>query len=335
MPSVLLMGVASACSRVDHAGGEFRAADRPAAAPTPYQVAERHIDAIDARRHISFLAADARQGRATPSAGLERAAAWIATEFQRAGLEPAADDGGYLQYWPFEDGRPGAPGSERGQLVPNVIGRLPGGPAGGTRGAAEYVVLVAHYDHLGVEHRETGDDSVYNGADDNASGIAALVEVAQAMAALGTPLSRPVLFLAVSGSEAGLLGSTWFATHPTVELEGAVAVLNLDMIGRNHPDSIGVVGPTSGLGPTIDRIAAATPALSLTVAPDPAGSDRLRPSDHMVFAERGVPAIRFFSGLHDDYHTPADEVDRIDPDKVARVARLVFLTAHHLATADP
>lgn len=328
LTSLALAGLtgSSACSTVESAAREF-GEDGAAPVATPYQVAQRHIDAEDVDRHISFLAADARRGRGTPGAGLERAAAWLAAELQRAGLEPAGDHGGYLQYWPYDGGSLGTPGSQGSEQVPNVVGRS----AGGAPATGEYVILVAHYDHLGIAAAAEDGDSIYNGADDNASGVAALVEVAQAVGALRGPLARPILFLAVSGSEEGLLGSTWFTTHPPIPLSDAVAVLNLDMVGRSHPDTIRTVDDGgSWLGPLIGRIASEQPALGLVA--DPAGRTRLRPSDHTPFAERGIPAVRFFSGLHDDYHTTADEADRVDADKVARVARLVFLTAHHLAT---
>ncbi|MFW6331588.1 MAG: M28 family peptidase, partial [Gemmatimonadota bacterium] len=218
-------------------------------------------------------------------------------------------------------------------LVPNVVGRLPGNDL--TR-ADEYVVLVAHFDHLGVGEPDASGDSVYNGADDNASGVAALVEVAEAFAALPEPPARPVLFLAVSGTEREMLGSTWYAAHPTVTLSRAVAVLNIDMIGRNAPDSIGVVGyRSSSLGPLVEELAAAAPDLGLVVQPDSAPErDLFSRGDHLPFARRGIPAIRVFSGLHDDYHTPADEAAAVDDRKVARVARLVFLTALRLASQD-
>ncbi len=332
LPGLAALLAAAACSMVGGPAEEFGSAAAPAPAPTPYEVAQRYIDAPDAAHHVSFLAADERRGRGTPGPGLERAAAWIATEFHRAGLEPAGDSAGYLQYWPYRHGAPGRVGSGDSTLVPNVVGRLPGARL---THAGEYVILVAHYDHLGVRSPEEGDDSVYNGADDNASGVAALVEVAQALGSLDTPLARPVLFLAVSGSEAGLLGSTWFADHPTIALAEAVVVLDLDMIGRNHPDTIGAVGAgAAGPRSLMRRLARETPELGLTVVSDPPGAADLRPGDHSVFAERGIPAARVTSGLHPDYHTPADETDAVDPDKIARVARLVFLTVQQLAAGE-
>lgn len=334
--------LAAGCTMVAGRHEEFRTGDAPSRVVTPEEVAWREIDAGDVGRHVRFLASDSREGRGTPGSGLERSAAWLATEFRRAGLEPAGDDGGYLQYWPYERGAPGsdsvtiagpdaAPNGETVVQVPNVVGRLAGSDLDR---AEEYVIIVAHYDHLGVGEPDEDGDSIYNGADDNASGVAALVEVARAFGSLPAPTPRPVLFLAVSGEEHGLLGSTWFTTNPTVFLSEAVAALNMDMIGRNHPDSIGVVGyGHSDLGPLLQEVATANPRLGLAISPDAADdAEFFGRSDHFAFARRGIPAINLFSGLHDDYHTPSDEAGKVNTDKIARVARLTFLTAYRLAS---
>lgn len=325
---LLASASAATCTPVGGAGEEFRAEDAPPIVVTPDDVAWQEIDAPDARRHVGFLASDSRLGRATPSPGLERSAAWLAEELHGAGLEPAGDDGGYLQYWPYEGAA-----SDSVALVPNVVARLAGSdPAR----AGEYVILVAHYDHLGVGEPDERGDSIYNGADDNASGVAALLEVAQAFGALPEAPPRPVLFVAVSGEEEGLLGSAWFATHPTVDLAEAVAAINMDMIGRNHPDSIRVIGHGySTLGPLIERVAAGAPRLGLDVGADrQADAAFFERSDNISFARLGIPAVTLFAGLHDDYHAPSDEPGKVDPEKIARVARLVFLTAHRLASGD-
>lgn len=336
--SILALGLAlvlsTGCRTVRGAGEEFRGENEPPPTIAPEEIARRHITARDVRRSVEFLASDDRRGRGSPASGLERSAAWIADELYRAGLTPAGDDGGFLQYWPHERAR--SDPEDAGGRRANVMGRIPASTL--TRGG-EHVVLLAHYDHLGVGEPNQAGDSVYNGADDNASGVAALIQVARAFSALPQRPARPVLFVAVSGGEDGALGATRFVRSPTVALGEAVAVLNMDMIGRNHPDSIGVAGyGYSSLGPLIARIAAATPGLGLAVTPDPdPGLDAFRDSDHFPFALQGIPAVRFFSGLHEDYHRPSDEPDRLDYDKLTRVARLVFLTAHRLAdgTVEP
>jgi hypothetical protein len=215
--------------------------------------------------------------------------------------------------------------------APNVVGILRGSdPAL----AETYVVFSAHMDHVGVGEPDASGDSIYNGADDDASGTSALLEVAEAFAALQTPPARSLLFVAVSGEEKGLLGSQWFSDHPTVPVASMVANVNIDMVARNAPDSIVVIGQEySSLGPLVRSVATGYPELGLTVSEDLWPEQRFFfRSDHFNFARLEIPALFFFAGVHEDYHRPSDEVDLIDGDKVARVARLAFLTG--LAVAD-
>lgn len=217
--------------------------------------------------------------------------------------------------------------------APNVVALLPG--ADSAR-AEEYVILSAHFDHIGVGAPDAHGDSIYNGADDNASGTAALIEIAEAFAALPAPPARPVLFLGVSGEEKGLLGSQWFAANPTVFLTDAIADLNIDMIGRNDPGEVVVIGHDySSLGPLFDSLTTRNPDLGLAVVTDPAPEQSFfTRSDHYNFATRGIPSVLITTHLHEDYHTPADEAGRVDADKVARIARLVFLAALELANGE-
>ncbi len=226
-----------------------------------------------------------------------------------------------------------APMREVDVEVPNVVALLPGSDPDRSE---EYVILSAHYDHVGVGPPDASGDSIYNGADDNASGTAALLEVAEAFAALAERPARPVLFLAVAGEEKGLLGSQWFAANPTVYLTDAVANLNLDMIGRNEPGEVVIVGRDySTLGPLVDSLAAAHAELGLSLIPDPnPGESFFTRSDQYNFAVRGIPAVLVTTHLHEDYHSPADEADRLDADKVARIARLVFLAALEVAQRE-
>ncbi len=216
---------------------------------------------------------------------------------------------------------------------PNVVGLLPGGhPSLGET----YVVITAHMDHVGIGRPDATGDSIYNGADDNASGTAALMAIARAFGALPAPPDRSVIFLAVSGEEKGLLGSRWFVENPTVPLESIVANINLDMIGRNAPDSIVAIGKEySTLGPLLREVATTHPQLGLTVAPDLWPGQRFfYRSDHFSFAAREIPAIFLFAGTHEDYHRPGDTVEKVDFDKTARVARLAFLLALEIAQQE-
>lgn len=216
---------------------------------------------------------------------------------------------------------------------PNVVGLLAGSdPAV----SGDYVVLSAHFDHVGIGSPNAEGDSIYNGADDDASGTAVLLEVAQAFQTLPRPPRRSIVFLAVSGEEKGLLGAEHFASHPTVPLDGIIANINLDMIGRNAPDTVIAVGEEfTSLGDAARNLASENADIALTVAPDPDPSEQaFFRSDHLAFVKRDIPAIFLTTWLHDDYHQPSDEASRIDADKAARVARLTFLLAWHVAEAS-
>jgi Zn-dependent M28 family amino/carboxypeptidase len=212
-----------------------------------------------------------------------------------------------------------------GAAAPNVVGILPGADPS-LRG--EFVLLVAHMDHLGVG-APVGGDSIMNGADDNASGTAGVLELARAFGGLGERPRRSLVFLLVSGEEEGLWGSIYYVTHPAVPLDRTVAAINLDMIGRNAPDWVYVLGAElSSLGTTIQRVADLHPELDLRPV---AVAQPLRGSDHVPFAYGGVPVAFFHSGLHPEYHTPLDEDSLVDGDKAARIARLAFYVALDVA----
>jgi hypothetical protein len=214
-------------------------------------------------------------------------------------------------------------------MPPNVVAMLPGSDPVLRN---TFVVFSAHFDHVGVAGEGSrqctaiGDNRICNGADDNASGTAAILELAEAYATLPTPPRRSLVFLAVSGEEKGLLGSAYFADNPTVVRDSIVANINLDMIGRNHPDSVVVIGQTySTLGPLLHSVNERHPDLRMTVSDDLWPEQRFFfRSDHFSFARHEVPAIFFFTGVHEDYHRPTDTVDRIDLDKITRITRLVF-----------
>ena len=145
-----------------------------------------------------------------------------------------------------------------------------------------------------------------------------------------------MLFLLVSGEEKGLWGSEYFADNPSVSAEQMVANLNMDMVGRNWPDTIVAIGKEhSDLGATLERVNAAHPELGVTAIDDlwPEQSFYTR-SDHYNFAVKGVPVLFFFNGTHADYHGRDDEVDRIDAEKAARIARLVFHLGAEIGNAD-
>ncbi len=199
-----------------------------------------------------------------------------------------------------------------------------------------YVVFSAHMDHVGVGRPNEQGDSIFNGADDDASGTSAVIEVAQAFAAMQQRPKRSLIFLTVSGEEKGLLGSAYFAQHLPVPADKIVADINIDMIGRNNPDTTVAIGQEySSLGATTQEVIRTHPELKLVVAGDLWPEERLFfRSDHYNFAMKKIPAIFFTSGLHKDYHKQSDEPQTIDNDKLARTAQLVFWLGHDLANSS-
>jgi hypothetical protein len=197
----------------------------------------------------------------------------------------------------------------------------------------EYVVISAHLDHVGVRPGRT--DSIFNGADDNASGVAGLLELAEAFSRSEARPDRSLLFLVPSGEEKGLWGSAYFVEHPTVPLSDVVADLNMDLVGRNWADSVIVTGPDmSSLGATLRRVSAAHPELRMAPLADRWPEERIfTRSDHYNFALKGIPVLFFTSGTHSDYHQPTDAADRIDTEKASRLVRLVFQVSAAVANA--
>lgn len=291
-----------------------------AAAAVPARAQAKRISAARVAEIVGALADDSMRGRATPSRELEQAATFAAGALRRAGLRPAGDGGGFQQRFPV-----------RGTSAPNVVAVLPGADR---RLAGEYVLVIAHLDHVGVGRPVRG-DSIYNGADDNASGSAGAIALAEAFASAERRPRRSLLFVLTSGEERGLLGSRWFVQHPTVPLSRIVALINLDMIGRNRPDSVWLNGwGKSSVAETVTREAAAHPELGLGVGPDV--EDRpLTPadSDHWPFQRQGIPYAFFYTGTQPDYHAPGDEPSKLDADKAARVTRLAYYTVEAIANA--
>ena len=196
----------------------------------------------------------------------------------------------------------------------------------------EAVVIGAHYDHVGWRGNEHLSDSIFNGADDNASGTSGMLAVARAFARAYDPPKRSVIFIAFAGEERGLLGSKCWVRSPGWPLKETVAMLNLDMIGRNNPDSLTLVGARQNPGLTaVVKKQNKNIGMKLTLTKSKYLDGG---SDHAPFFHAGVPALFFFTGFHPDYHRVTDEIGLIDAEKAARVARLAFLTAMDIARSD-
>ena len=208
----------------------------------------------------------------------------------------------------------------------NVVGMVRGATHPGS-----YVAYGAHLDHVGIGEVVNG-DSIYNGADDDGSGSMAVLALARAYAQ-GPRAGRSVLFVWHAGEEKGLLGSEWFTAHPTVPLDSIAAQLNADMIGRNHADSLYIVGPAAApkgqsrlLGDVVDSVnsTATRPFIFNREWDSPIHPEQIYfRSDHYMYARKGVPIVFFTTGLHADYHKPSDDVAKIDFEKMVRVAELM------------
>jgi len=213
------------------------------------------------------------------------------------------------------------------RTVRNVVGILRGADASR---AGEAIILGAHYDHVGFGGRfstapaRTGE--IHNGADDNASGIAAIIEIARSAAADRERFPRSLIFVAFAGEERGLLGSQHYTMEPAVPLEDTVAMINLDMIGRSKGKV--EVGGLS-VAPSLEAdVQAAAKTAGLDARRGGPGSGR---SDDSSFVDRRIPAVHFFTGFHDDYHNPDDDWNKIDAGGTARVAALAMELAARIA----
>jgi Zn-dependent M28 family amino/carboxypeptidase len=202
----------------------------------------------------------------------------------------------------------------------------------------EHVLFSGHHDHDGVGEPVAG-DSIWNGADDNASVCVAMLAIARAW--VKSPGKRSALFVWHGAEERGLFGSRWFAQHPTVKKESIVAVLNGDMIGRNAPDSaalLGAVAPHRNSSALVDMAFKANNGLThfkIDTSWDAADHPEnwYFRSDHLPYAQAGIPAIFFTTLLHPDYHTPRDEPQRIDLQKLAKMTKWMYATGWLVANA--
>ena len=216
------------------------------------------------------------------------------------------------------------------KTVHNVAAYLPGK-------TAEYVIIGAHYDHLGLgdEHSLAPSQMgvIHPGADDNASGTAGVIELARWFSKQPQG-QRGILFLTFAGEELGLLGSNWYVNHPELPPENAVAMLNLDMIGRIREGKVFVSGAQTGT--TLERILEEVklpPPLRVDETGKNSGTNMNDASDHASFASKQIPVLFFFSGLHGDYHKPGDTADKIDSADAAKLLDYVADIARHLSDA--
>ena len=297
-------------------------------------IADRFDPAV-VQRELSILAADTMEGRMTGSRGGERAAQWIEKQYKAAGLTPAGDSGTFRQHIPLRmaQGLTAVPGTrvrpapveswvawnliapEQRLRTQNIAGMIRGSDP---TLRDEVVLVTAHYDHIGIGAPVNG-DSINNGADDDASGNVALIEMAKALAKGPRP-KRTILFMAITGEEVGGFGTRWYIAHPLLPLEKTVVDLNVEMIA--HADSLaGGFGKAWLTGYERSTMGDLLADNGIALVPDPRpGQNFFGRSDNVAFARIGIPAhsISTFN-LATPYHNPKDEVGTIDAPHMAQV----------------
>jgi hypothetical protein len=273
--------------------------------------------------HVRYLADDALQGRLAGSASERCAGDYIAAQFRALGLQPAGDAGTYFQSL-----------SLASAVDPHAIGGTGRNVVAVLRGAdpalaGEAVIVGAHYDHLGHGgsfSMAPGDSAIHNGADDNASGVAAMLDIARRLARGPRP-ARSIVFVAFTGEEEGLLGSSFYAGHPAIALDRTRAMLNLDMVGRLGAGPLIVYG-TDTADEWRAMVDSAAAAEGVQVR---SGGDGFGASDQTSFYARGLPVLHFFTNVHTDYHRPADDWEKIDAAGLEHVAAIVARVAQGVA----
>ncbi len=307
---VLLLGAAVAC------GGGKKRQDPPAAPAAPAPITEESLMA-----HVRFLVSPGLAGRQIGTPGEEQAAAYVEKHLRAAGFEPV----GPAMTLPVT--RPGRPATR------NVVARVPG--------TGDRVVLLgAHLDHLGVR-----DGQLHPGADDNASGVAVLLEVCRTISggARARPLAKTLVCVAFGGEEAGLVGSRAFVASGVVDLARVDRMINLDMLGRPLFESLFAQTKPDGLGLVVNRVPEAeldaifalakTEGVELMSLPE-SWIQKVQAGyayDSIPFNERGVTTLFFSSSLHADYHRPTDTADRLAPRQLRNRAAAIARIVEHLA----
>jgi hypothetical protein len=265
------------------------------------------------REHVAYLASPELKGRGLGTPGLESAAKYIADKFKSYGLTPGGDAGTYFQTFTVAKGEDGQPHD-----VVNVIGILPGARGDWKEQSA---MLSAHFDHLGLgwpDVRKGDEGKAHPGADDNASGVAVMLELARALSA-GEKPPRTIVFAAFTGEEAGRLGSKYYAEHPRFALDKMEGMINLDTVGRLGTQKLTALGTgTATEWQHIFRGASFVTGVESRNVPESAES-----SDQMSFIEKGVPGVQMFTAATADYHRTTDTADKIDVAGLAKVATFV------------
>lgn len=285
------------------------------------------------KKNLYVIASDDMEGRDTGSPGQKKAGEYMIKQYREMGVSYPKELGSFYQKVPAEF----LNARGRGKTLPdseNILAFIEG-----SEKPEEVIVISAHYDHVGIIN-----GVIHNGADDDGSGTVAVMEIAEAFQEAkkaGHGPKRSVLFLHVTGEERGLLGSDYYAKNPVFPLANTVVNLNIDMIGRCDPENCGkdyvyVIGSemlSSDLKKISESANNQTVKMELNYKyDDPADPQRLYyRSDHYNFAKNGIPAAFYFDGIHEDYHKPSDDPEKIDYAALQKRTKLIFATAWELA----
>jgi hypothetical protein len=266
---------------------------------------------------IAYLASDRLEGRLTGTAGNDSAAAYIARQYAKLHLRQGSP--GYLQKFVARSAADAHSGITNGRPTQNVVAILPGSDP---KFAGQYIVIGAHFDHLGRDSQFALDpdakDAIRNGADDNASGTAAVMQLARILST--THPRRSIIFANFSGEEEGLLGSQWFVDHPPVPLDSIMAMVNFDMVGRLNNDKLIVYGTATAT--ELQAILDNANAHSTVPFKVSGGGDGFGSSDQSSFYAKNIPVLHFFTDIHSDYHRASDDIEKINSGGEARVVDL-------------
>lgn len=282
---------------------------------------ETKVKSVTMREDVSVLANDSLKGRKTGSSDEKKAAEYIAKRFTDIGLQAKGTDGYFQKFTfkasnnPHQEAEFTSEKNDSTETGENVIGYI-------DNKAENTVVIGAHYDHLGMGgegslYREG--EAIHNGADDNASGVAMMLHLADSLQKKESPKNNNYLFIAFSGEEEGLLGSNYFVKNPTIDTKKVTYMLNMDMVGRlNSENTLAVYGV--GTSPVLKQTVNAN-AGDLNIAENESG---VGPSDHTSFYLADIPVLHFFTGQHEDYHKPSDDTEKVNFEGMKIVSNYIF-----------
>ncbi|HTF18023.1 MAG TPA: M20/M25/M40 family metallo-hydrolase [Chryseolinea sp.] len=274
------------------------------------------IDSARVLSDIRFLADDLNEGRAAGSAGERKAATFVISEFNKLKLQPRGDNATFLQRFSFNKGVHGqGESAESANLVAYLDNQ-----------AATTVIIGAHYDHLGIDGQGSSLEAnpamkIHHGADDNASGVAGVLELARYFSHNNVQEKNNFLFICFSAEELGLLGSKYFTEHPTIVLSQVNYMINMDMVGRLDRATRNLYVSGTGTSPVWQPLLKRMSTPELVIKMDSSGSG---PSDHTSFYLKDIPVLHFFTGSHVDYHKPSDDWSKINANGEAKVLDLII-----------